>query len=162
MTQYQPLEEEHLNITTVAVNPAQRGTWHASLAWFWSIDVQGDIEADDAMAECMYISLVKFYFTNLQHVIVYQVHWLKAKAQQDCWKEEVKVLYHEMNFCVNFMKHMEGHWNAWTSEGEGDSLTNIGLYCYALRQADMWRCMASQAWHKFDKVRQKIEHNVHK
>ena len=39
MTQYQPLEEEHLNVTTVAVNPAQRGTWHASLAWFWSIDV---------------------------------------------------------------------------------------------------------------------------
>ena len=32
MTWYQPLEEEHLNITTVAVNPAQRGTWHTSLA----------------------------------------------------------------------------------------------------------------------------------
>ena len=72
MTQYQPLEEEHLNITTVAVNPAQRGTWHASLAWFWSINVQGDIEAVDAMAECMYISLVKFYFTNLQPAIVYR------------------------------------------------------------------------------------------
>ena len=69
MTWYQPLEEEHLNITTVAVNPAQRGTRHASLAWFWSIDVQGNIEAVDAMAECMCIILVKFYFTNLQHVI---------------------------------------------------------------------------------------------
>ena len=63
MTQYQPLEEEHLNITTVAVNPAQRGTRHASLAWFWSIDVQADIEAVDAMAECMSISSAKFYFT---------------------------------------------------------------------------------------------------
>ena len=73
------------------------------------------------MAECMYISSVKFYFTNLQHVIVYQVHWLKSKAQQDRWKEEVKLLYHEMNFCVNFMKHMEGCWNTQTSEGEGDS-----------------------------------------
>ena len=112
MTWYQPLEEEHLNITTVTINPAQRGTQHASLAWFWSIDVQGDIKAVDAMVECMYISLVKFYFTNIQHVIVYQVHWLKAKAQQDHWNEEVKLLYHEMNFCVNFMKHMEGRWNA--------------------------------------------------
>ena len=151
-----------MNITTFTVNPAQRGTRHASLAWFWSIDVQGDIEAVDAMAECMYISLVKFYFTNLQHVIVYWVHWLIAKAQQDHWKEEVKLLYHEMYFCVNFMKHMEGRWNAQTLEEEGDSPTDIGLYCYALRQVDMWRCMASQAWHKFDKVRQNIEQNVHK
>ena len=100
----------------------------------------------------VYISLVKFYFTNLQHVIVYRVHWLKAKAQQDCWKEEVKLLYHEMNFCVNFMKHMERLWKAWTSEEQGDSLTNIGLYCYALRQVDMWRCMVSQAQHEFDRI----------
>ena len=87
---------------------------------------------------------------------------MKAKAQKDCWKEEVKLLYHEMNFCVNFMKHMEGHWNTQTLEGEGDSPTDIGLYCYALRQVDVWRCMASQAWHEFDKVRQNIEQNVHK
>ena len=72
MTWYQPLEE-HLNITTVTVNSAQRGTWHASLAQFWSIDVQADIEAVDAMAECMSISSAMFYFTNL-HVTVYQVN----------------------------------------------------------------------------------------
>ena len=110
----------------------------------------------------MYVyQLSKVYFTNL-HVTVYHVHWLKAKAQQDCWKEEVELLHHEMDFCVNFMKHMERLWKAWTSEEQGDSLTNIGLYCYALRQVDMWRCMASQAQHEFDKVRQNIEQNAHK
>ena len=110
----------------------------------------------------MYISSAKFYFTNLQHITVYRDHWLKAKAQQDCWKEEVKLLYYEIDFCINFMKHMEGLWNAWMSEGEGDSPTNIGLYCYAIRQVEMWRCMESQAWHEFDEVRQNIDQNVHK
>ena len=88
--------------------------------------------------------------------------WLKVKAQQDHWKEEVELLHHEIDFSINFMKHMEGRWNAWMSEGEGDSPTDIGLYCYALRQVDMWRCMASQAQHEFDKVRQNIEQNTHK
>ena len=101
-------------------------------------------------------------FISLIYVTVYCVHWLKAKAQQDCWKEEIERLHHEMNFCVNFMKHMEGLWKAQTSEGEGDSPTDIGLYCYALRQVDMKRCMASQAQHEFDKVRQNIEQNAHK
>ena len=118
MTRYQPLEEEHLNITTVTVNPAQRGTRHTSLAWFWSIDVQADIKVVDAMAECMSISLAKLYFTNL-HVTVYHVQWLKVKAQQDHWKEEVELLHHKMDFCINFMKHMEGCWNAQMLEGEG-------------------------------------------
>jgi hypothetical protein len=65
MAQYQPLEKEQLNITTIAVNPAQRGTRHASLAWFWSIDAQGDIDKVDGMAECKWISFMVFHFTNM-------------------------------------------------------------------------------------------------
>ena len=56
---------------------------------------------------------------------------------------------------------MERLWNTQMLEGEGDSPTDSGLYCYAPRQANMWRCIASQAWHEFDKVRQNIEQNVH-
>ena len=65
MARYQPLEKEQLNITTIAVNPAQRGTRHASLAWFWSIDAQGDIDKVDGMAECKWISFMVFHFTNM-------------------------------------------------------------------------------------------------
>ena len=49
---YQVLEKEHLNVTTIAIDPSQRGTRHGSLAWFWSLDVQGDINQVDGMAEC--------------------------------------------------------------------------------------------------------------
>ena len=52
MKRYQPLDKEHLNVTTMVIDPAQRGTRNQSLAWFWTIDVQGDIGRVDGMAEC--------------------------------------------------------------------------------------------------------------
>ena len=73
------------------------------------------------------------------------------------WSSLPNQVFFALSLCLAFQC-----WNAQMSEGEGDSLTNIGLYCYALRQADMWRCMASQARHEFDKVRQNIEQNAHK
>ena len=52
MKWYQPLEKEHLNVTTMVIDLALRGTHNQSLAWFWTIDVQGDIGKVDGMAEC--------------------------------------------------------------------------------------------------------------
>lgn len=52
MSQYQPLEKEHLNVRTTVVDPTLRGTRNQSLVWFWTIDIQGDIGWVDGMAEC--------------------------------------------------------------------------------------------------------------
>ena len=52
MKQYQPLEREHLNVMTMVIDLALRGTFNQSLAWFWTIDVQGDIRKMDGMAGC--------------------------------------------------------------------------------------------------------------
>ena len=84
------------------------------------------------------------------------MHWLKAKAQRDRWEEEVKILYHEMDFYVNFMKHREGLWEDRAADASHHSHTDSGLHCYALRQGDMWCLMAAQARQEFDKVHQKV------
>jgi len=104
--------------------------------------------------------LASWYFILLTCATVYRVHWLKAKAQRDRWKEEIKFLYHEMDFCVNFMEHQEGLWNDRTSDASANSPADSGLHCYAMRQAGMWRTMAAQARQEFDTVRHKVMHQT--
>jgi hypothetical protein len=52
LQQYQILQKEHLNVTTARIDPSMRGQRHTSLAWFWTMDVQNDIEQVNGMAEC--------------------------------------------------------------------------------------------------------------
>ena len=49
---YQVLKKEHLNVTTARIDPSMRGQRDTSLAWFWTMDVQNDMEQVDGMAEC--------------------------------------------------------------------------------------------------------------
>ena len=53
MAPYQILRKEHLTITTAKIDPHQRGNRNSSLAWFWSMDVQGDSQSVEGMSECM-------------------------------------------------------------------------------------------------------------
>lgn len=52
MASYQQLGKEDLKITSVTIDPSQRGQRNASLPWFWTIDVQGDIGGSNGMEEC--------------------------------------------------------------------------------------------------------------
>ena len=93
--------------------------------------------------------LLHIHLTN-EIYTVYQVHWLKAKAQRDHWVEEVKILHHEMEFYVNFMNHQEEQWEDETAEATHKGQTGSGLHCYTLRQRDV-----VQAWQEFNNVQQK-------
>jgi hypothetical protein len=52
-TRYQLLKDEDLKISAAATAPNSRGHRNDWLAWFWSMDVPRDTEADDWMSECM-------------------------------------------------------------------------------------------------------------
>ena len=82
---------------------------------------------------------------------VYRVHWLKAKAQRDRWREEERMLFREMDFVTAFMEHSASIWKkrAMSSRSEGFS---SGAECYALRTADMWQTFADQARLEFGKI----------
>ena len=98
-------------------------------------------------------SVAQRYFTNNKPVDlqVYHVHWLKAKAQRDRWREEERMLFQEMEFVTAFMERWESIWkkSAMSSRSEGFS---SGVECYALRTADMWQTSADHAWLEFGKV----------
>jgi hypothetical protein len=54
LERYQPLKKEHLSVTTARIDPSLRGQRNTSLAWFWTMDIQGDTDSTQGMAECEY------------------------------------------------------------------------------------------------------------
>ena len=56
LQRYQHLRDEDLKVTTAAASPNVRGLRNRKLAWFWSIDVPRDTEANDWMSECRFWS----------------------------------------------------------------------------------------------------------
>ncbi|KAG1852523.1 hypothetical protein F4604DRAFT_1933676 [Suillus subluteus] len=56
LTKYQLLEKADLKATTVVADPNARGQRNSTLAWFWSIDVEGDSTSNDWMNECVHFA----------------------------------------------------------------------------------------------------------
>ncbi|KAG1886447.1 hypothetical protein F4604DRAFT_1917240 [Suillus subluteus] len=69
LQKYKPLLHEQLKISTAVGDPNARGQRNESLTWFWSVEV--DLGGPD----------------QSWNEEFYRVHWLRAKALQDQWKE---------------------------------------------------------------------------
>ncbi|KIM70529.1 hypothetical protein SCLCIDRAFT_18643 [Scleroderma citrinum Foug A] len=118
LDQYQPLDKKDLIVSTTVTEPNARGHRHDSLAWFWTMDIPKDTNRNDWMSE------------------FYHVHWLRAKAKQDRWVEEVELLVSEHQWTHNFFNHRAGHWAEQAAEAA--QIGDRSLGCYAARQCDMY------------------------
>ncbi|OJA21105.1 hypothetical protein AZE42_09906 [Rhizopogon vesiculosus] len=92
LTKYLPLKREHLKASSAVADPNAHGQRDTTLAWFWSMDVQGDTCGNDWMTE------------------FYRVNWLQMKALCDCWNEEIILIKHEMQWSINFFNHKAKQW----------------------------------------------------
>ncbi|KAG1735761.1 hypothetical protein EDB19DRAFT_1574614, partial [Suillus lakei] len=52
LERYCPLLKEHLKVSMVVADPNTRGQRNNTLAWFWSMDVEGDSHNSDWLNEC--------------------------------------------------------------------------------------------------------------
>lgn len=52
LDRYKILARADLNVSTARVDPSARGNRDRGLAWFWTMDVAGDSDAAEGMAEC--------------------------------------------------------------------------------------------------------------
>ncbi|KAF8442797.1 hypothetical protein L210DRAFT_3396998 [Boletus edulis BED1] len=107
--------------------PNARGHRNDKLAWFWSMDIPKDTEGSDWMSEC---------------TLVYRVHWLRAKATKDRWREEVEILKAEFQWTVNFFNKRAEDWThlAVDSQTKGQH----GAASYAARQSSMYGQLRDQ------------------
>ncbi|KAF8219994.1 hypothetical protein L208DRAFT_1044301, partial [Tricholoma matsutake] len=89
-SKYQVLCWDELKISTAAVrggtSNAEGGSRRQDepLPWFWTINVQADVEASKMMKE------------------FYRVHWLQANAKHDRWSEELSITSHEMAWIPHY------------------------------------------------------------
>ena len=79
---------------------------------------------------------------------VYRVNWLRAKARLTRWDEELRLVPHEMDWTVNWLKRKVGEWKELARRAKESYMV-----AYAERQAGQWEDLAWQAENAFKWVR---------
>ncbi|KAG1855363.1 hypothetical protein DFJ58DRAFT_841154 [Suillus subalutaceus] len=133
LAKFWPLEKANLKATTVVADPNARGQRNSTLAWFWSIDVQGDSTSNDWMNE------------------FYRVHWLRTLALRDRWAEELLLVGREMIWVVDFFLHKSQRWVGRMQEADANQ--KVGHWCYAVHQAQIYLQLSQQAQDSFERTK---------
>ncbi|KAG1832498.1 hypothetical protein EV424DRAFT_1342450 [Suillus variegatus] len=133
LKRYQPLTREHLKVSTAITNPNSRGQRNNVLAWFWSLDVEGDSDSSDWLNE------------------FYRVHWLRAKAMRDRWAEELLLVQHEMDWTCNFLLRKA---DEWICLGAISKLAQKhGHVAYSERQCKIYQRLFGEARDSFNQAK---------
>ncbi|KAG1787530.1 uncharacterized protein HD556DRAFT_1312716 [Suillus plorans] len=133
LTKYRPLEKADLKATTVVADPNVHGQRNNTLAWFWSIDVEGDSANNDWMNE------------------FYRVHWLRTLTLRDRWAEELLLVGREMIWTVEFFIHKSQQWVGRMQQADATHM--VGHSCYAARQAQIYLRLSQHAQNSFDRTK---------
>lgn len=151
LAKYQVVTAADTRSSTVIVDPNPRGQRNTGLPWFWGQQMSGARpaaeEGSPIMTECTYRA---FIGTSAQVRIVYRVHWLRARARHERWKEEWDVTSHEMGWTVNFLAHKASMWKRWAHKAHRDG--RPGHECYAKRQEAFWLSMKDNAIQSFQRA----------
>ncbi|KIO14692.1 hypothetical protein M404DRAFT_118702, partial [Pisolithus tinctorius Marx 270] len=116
---YQELNRADLTVSATIADPNARGHCDDTLAWFWTVDLPWDSAMNDRMSE------------------FYRVNWLRTKALQDRWEEELELLTLETGWTQKFFLHKEKFWSGWHMEAL--AVGNTSFTCYSARQSQMYR-----------------------
>ncbi|KAG1760006.1 hypothetical protein EV702DRAFT_985839, partial [Suillus placidus] len=81
---------------------------------------------------------------------VYRVHWLRAKALRDRWREELILVKLEMDWTHNFFLWKATQWGDRMQESLDKRLP--GHACYSGRQSQMYSLLAQDAQAAFQDV----------
>ncbi|KAG1884743.1 hypothetical protein F4604DRAFT_1919247 [Suillus subluteus] len=125
LQKFKPLLCEQLKISTAVGDPNARGQRNESLAWFWSVEV--DLCGPD----------------QSWNEEFYRVHWLRAKALWDRWKEEMTLVQLEMDWTCHYFSWRATQWGDRMRESLEKRLP--GHACYSGRQSQMYSLLAQDA-----------------
>lgn len=144
LAEYQQISSAETRSSTVIIDPNARGQRNTGLPWFWGhLSNSGRASSADGsplMTECKCHADAGM-FTDLPSV--YRVHWLRAHARHERWKEEWELTSHEMGWTVNFFAHKASTWHRWAEKARFD--LRFGHECYALKQRAFWLSMKDNA-----------------
>jgi hypothetical protein len=99
---------------------------------------------------CENVSNVPSIYSHANYDVVNRVHWLRARAQRERWKEEFTLVGHEMSWTVRYYSYQSGLWNE--RRAVANRSKNYGAMAYAARKEAMWMAMATSAESRFKKL----------
>ncbi|KAI6034786.1 hypothetical protein EDC04DRAFT_2571570 [Pisolithus marmoratus] len=126
---YQELHKSKLSISMATFTQGAHNHHSSQLPWFWTIDIPKDTNSKSWLTECM----CSFF---------YCIHWLHAKAAQDCWAEEEELLTCEFQWVVNYFQYRAKIWNKIYMDNK--SAGNLGAACYVARQQAVYEQLGEQ------------------
>ncbi|KAI0038755.1 hypothetical protein FA95DRAFT_1505108, partial [Auriscalpium vulgare] len=135
-SRYQALKDEDLKVDTAALSSEARGQRNKQLAWFWAVDAQEQMADDGWMGE------------------FYRVHWLRAKAQLDRWREEIRGLTLDMDLTEGYFAAMESKWKGKVVLARETQLA--GHEAHAWGQVHMWQMFGQHAAEHFELPRREL------
>ncbi|KAF8546625.1 hypothetical protein OG21DRAFT_1527707 [Imleria badia] len=121
-----------LRVSSAAAAPNARGHWNEGLAWFWTMDIPRDTKRNSWMSE------------------FYRVHWLRAKALRDRWKEEEELLMTKFQWAIGYFGQRAEAWGHLAAQTLNKGFQ--GAASYAARQQAMYGWLREQcrvAWESF-------------
>jgi hypothetical protein len=81
---------------------------------------------------------------------VTRVNWLRAKARNKRWEEELLILKHEMIWTEKWFEH---HQQKWEERMEGAKIASkMGHHAYAAKQVNIWSKFGEHARKEFAKA----------
>ena len=123
-----------LRVNTSIVNAMQVRQRNKQLSWIWSFGTSTNQDGtwlDDC--ECLPIPM---YGYALMDKIVDRVHWLRAKAQFEQWREEQDSIHNEAVWVPAYFHAKAELWSEWWNYAVQEQL--LGHAAYALHQAYAW------------------------
>ena len=141
---YKPLTAADIHVTSAVNDPNIPGSTRTTLSWIWTLH-QGIQTDDNHLTECGFLIQYRLTLT-LTSLVVYRVHWLRARAQLHRWQEEVILTQNEMHWVSNNFTYRQNQWSTWQSIHP--DLTP-GHHAYAERQKAMWAEMRQEACRLF-------------
>ena len=147
MTQYKVIGTNDLRLSGDVLDPSRLGQRNDTLAWFWRLGTNNSDQDNSWMEECKSLSCSGSDTLKkcLPFHAVYRVNFLRAKARYDRWDEELKIVQHEMQWCVLYFEHQMEIWGE-----RAQAATREGPRAYAHKQVAMWQKFAIDGQNRFN------------
>ncbi|KAF8169238.1 hypothetical protein BJ912DRAFT_862222 [Pholiota molesta] len=123
LQQFRVLTKADTKCSTAVLTPNMPGSTTVKLSWIWHSVTQ--------------------HTSVLTSVAVRRVHWLRARAQHERWREERTLVRYEMEWTVRYFLFKSKGWLE-AAENRRRSPT-LGATAYAHRQSASWRQLALKA-----------------
>lgn len=152
LTKFRVLTLQDIRSSSALLKPNEPGSsTNHRLSWIWQSGRTVDDRNTLGINECTFFEHSKYMrYNNFAYQTVNRVHWLRARAQRERWKEELMLVKKEMDWTVRYYIH---HARVWRERKDvADNMGDIGAAAYAARKDAMWLEMAAHAAADFQAV----------